>query len=134
MLYVPRALTAHSKRKTKLNGISEAAFDFVEPLIKLAWPQWKGMDRYGVTRITHPSCLALINELRGAAIKPTDGCRRQSGSGTPAPTSRTKFGRSLLQTLDATKKQQLYFAALRNGLKARWRVMMAALPSPWVSK
>jgi len=67
MLYVPRALTAHSKRKTKLNGISEAAFDFVEPLIKLAWPQWKGMDRYGVTRIAHPSCLALINELRGAA-------------------------------------------------------------------
>jgi hypothetical protein len=49
--------------------VGEAAFDFVEPLIKRAWPQWEGMDRYGVTRIGHPSCLALINELRSAADK-----------------------------------------------------------------
>lgn len=45
----------------------EAAFDFVEPSIKAAWPDWSGMQRYGVTEITSRSAVDLALVLEGAA-------------------------------------------------------------------
>jgi hypothetical protein len=47
--------------------IHEAAFDFVEPCIKAAWPKWDGIRRYGVTEITAQSALDLAVALEGAA-------------------------------------------------------------------
>jgi len=47
--------------------IEEAAFDFVEPCIKAAWPHWCGMRRYGVTEITLQSALDLTLALEDAA-------------------------------------------------------------------
>jgi hypothetical protein len=46
----------------------EAAFDFVEPSIKVAWPHWSGIRRYGVTEITSQSAVDLALVLEHAAV------------------------------------------------------------------
>ena len=47
--------------------LREAAFDFIEPLVRKAWPEWNGLAMYGVTNISSLSCIALVEELRHVA-------------------------------------------------------------------
>ncbi|MFC3077710.1 hypothetical protein ACFODL_06380 [Phenylobacterium terrae] len=44
-------------------AMSEEAFDLVEPLLKVAWPEWSYGMRYGVSEIPGPARRTLLSEL-----------------------------------------------------------------------